>query len=102
MLQDKPIERGEAMPSPEQIQRAALTIAKIEAGSVGTLEPEFLPILPACKFSGIGRTELYLEIRAGRIKSISLRKPGRARGRRLVSVASLRQYLASFQEGATA
>jgi len=93
-------QRGVPLASPEQIQRAALTIAKIEAGSVGTLEPEFLPILPACKFSGLGRTALYLEIRAGRIKSISLRKKGAARGRRLVSVASLRQYLASFAEAA--
>jgi hypothetical protein len=84
-------ERGGAFASPEQ-----RTTAPIEAGSVASLDPEFLPITSACKFSGLGRTALYLEIRAGKIKSISLRKKGTARGRRLVSVSSLRSYLNSF------
>jgi hypothetical protein len=102
MLKEKLIKRGVPVATPEQMQRAALTIAKIEAGSVGTLEPEFLTIPASCRFSSLGRTEIYLAIRDGRIKSISLRKPGTARGRRLVSVASLREYLLSFQEGARA
>jgi hypothetical protein len=91
------IERGGAIASPEQ-----RTSAPIESGSVASLDPEFLTIPAACKFSGLGRTELYLQLRANKIRSISLRKPGRARGRRLVSVASMRKFLASFQEGAPA
>ena len=88
-------DRGGAIASPEQ-----RTSAPIESGTVASLDPEFLPIASACKFSGLGRTALYLEIRAGKIKSISLRKKGTARGRRLVSVSSLREYLASFAEAA--
>ena len=98
-LQNK---RGVPVATPEQIQHAALTIGAIEAASVARLEPEFLTIPSACRLSSLGRTALYEGIREGRIKSISLRKKNTARGRRLVSVASLREYLASFQEEATA
>jgi hypothetical protein len=63
---------------------------------IACLEPEFLTIPAACRFSGIGRTEIYLLIRDRHIKSISLRKKGAARGRRLISVQSLRSYLHRF------
>jgi hypothetical protein len=99
MKTDQRTERGEAFnAAPEHDQRAALTIAQIDTGSVARLEPEFLTITAACRFAALGRTVLYQEIRAGRIKSISLRKNGAERGRRLVSVASLRQYLHSFAD----
>jgi hypothetical protein len=88
--------------TPEQIQRGSLTIAPVEAGVVACLEPEFISIRAACRFSSIGRTQIYLLIRHGHLKSISLRKKGAARGRRLVSVASLRAYLNSFAEGEVA
>lgn len=56
----------------------------------------------AVRFSGIGRTSLYSLIGEGKIKTINLRRPGTARGRRLVHLPSLREYLLSFQEGARA
>ena len=83
-------------------QKTLLTDKAVQSGSIAQTEAEFLKIPDAVRFSGLGRTSLYKEISAGRIKSISLRKPGTARGRRLVHLASLRAYLNSFSEGATA
>jgi hypothetical protein len=42
---------------------------------------------------GISRTAAYDLINDGLIKSVSLRRKGRARGRRLYDVASVRAYL---------
>ena len=78
------------------------TTAGVHAGSVTSVEPEFVDIPDAIRFSSLGRTRLYEEVSSGRIKSVLLRKPGAARGRRLIHLASLRAYLLSFQEGATA
>jgi hypothetical protein len=74
------------------------TVAVVQSGGVTQAEPEFIQIPDAVRFSGIGRTSLYKEISAGRIKSINLRRPGTARGRRLVHLPSLRAYLLSFSE----
>jgi len=74
----------------------SLTDKAVQSGSITKAEPEFIQIPDAVRFSGIGRTNLYREISAGRIKSICLRKPGAARGRRLVHLASLRSFLHSF------
>ena len=46
---------------------------------------------------GIRESALYELLRAGAIKSILMRKPGRARGKRLISAPSLRKYLASLE-----
>jgi hypothetical protein len=78
------------------MQSHPLTDKAVQSGSIAQAEPEFIQIPDAVRFSGIGRTSLYKEISAGRIKSISLRKPGTARGRRLVHLASLRAYLNGF------
>ncbi len=80
------------------MQEQTLTIAGVQSGGVSRPEPEFIQIRDACVFSGMGRTSLYKEIGTGRIKSINLRKPGTARGRRLVHLPSLRAYLLSFAE----
>jgi hypothetical protein len=77
------------------------TIDKVQAGSVSRCEPEFLTIQDATRFSGVGRTSLYSLIGEGKVRTINLRKPGAARGRRLIHLASLREYLLSFQEGAS-
>ncbi len=78
------------------------TSAGVQSGSVAQCEPEFIQVPDAVRFSGIGRTSLYSLIGEGKIKTINLRRPGTARGRRLVHLPSLREYLLSFQEGAKA
>jgi hypothetical protein len=44
----------------------------------------------------IRRTLAYQLIKEGKIRSIIIQKPGTARGRRLIDLASLRAYLASL------
>jgi hypothetical protein len=69
------------------------------AASVVSSEPEFAGINETVRWSGIGRTSLFALIKEGRIRSINLRQPGRARGRRLIHLASLRDYLLAHAEG---
>jgi hypothetical protein len=83
----------------------ARNIANNRRGSIGQRHPMrtgICQVQDAIRFSGIGRTSLYSLIGEGKVKSINLRKPGTARGRRLVHLPSLRAYLNSFAEGATA
>lgn len=47
---------------------------------------------------GIGRSLLYELIREGMVRSICLRREGRRGGMRLVSAASLRDYIESHAE----
>jgi len=77
----------------------SLTISGVQLGSVTQCEPEFIDVQNATRFSGIGRTSLYSLIGQGKIRTINLRKPGAIRGRRLIHLASLREYLLSYQEG---
>jgi hypothetical protein len=58
--------------------------------NVESLEPEFFGVEEACRWSNIGRTNIFALIKAGRIRSINLRQEGRAKGRRLIHVPSLR------------
>ncbi len=48
----------------------------------------------ACEVSGLGRTTIYAEIKAGRLKAFT------AAGRRLIMRADLEQYLKSCAEAA--
>ena len=68
-------------------------------GGVESLEPEFFGVEEACRWSNIGRTNIFALIKAGRIRSVNLRQPGRAKGRRLIHVPSLRAYLLAHAEG---
>jgi len=45
---------------------------------------------------GISRTKLFLLAKTGKIKSVSLREPGTARGTRLFCVKSIEDYIESF------
>lgn len=47
---------------------------------------------------GIGRSLLYELMREGKIKSVCLRREGRATGMRLVSARSLETYITSHTE----
>jgi len=65
------------------------------------IEPELLP-MPApsqvCPYSGLRRGALYSLWREGLIETISLRRVGRSRGRRLIVASSLRNYLRRLRE----
>jgi hypothetical protein len=60
------------------------------------LQAEFIS-LPGpgkqCPISGLSRSMLYQLATLGKIRTISLRREGNSRGKRLVSVESLRHYL---------
>lgn len=76
------------------------TNSKIEASAPPTVtKPEYVR-LPAAgqheHYSGLGRAHLNQLIRENRIKSISLRKRGAARGVRLIVLDSLLDYIKSF------
>jgi hypothetical protein len=49
-------------------------------------------------YSGLRRGKLYSLAREGHIKTISLREPGKARGRRLIVLSTLRQHLRRLNE----
>ena len=61
------------------------------------VEPtEFLPMPgpgQTCPYSGLRRGALYCLWRDGEIETISVRRKGKARGRRLIVAESLRKYL---------
>jgi hypothetical protein len=59
------------------------------------LEPEYLTVRESCHFSRMGSTSLYsyFDIAGGPIKTALIRKRGAKKGKRLVSVKSLRQFL---------
>jgi len=69
------------------------------AASHGELKPEYLRPSGVPRCFGIGRTQLYELIAAGKIKSVSLKKRGQRHGTRLVSYDSLKNYLESLAEG---
>jgi len=60
------------------------------------LQPEWVRIPDAMKFSGIGRSRLYELIESEKIRSVCLRKREKLRGIRLVSIRSLRDFIDSF------
>jgi hypothetical protein len=73
-----------------------MTTATIEHPRTTTeLFPEFIRI-PDCKrLFGIRRSTLYQILRTGKVKSVALRRDGAAKGCRLISTASLRDWLSS-------
>lgn len=57
--------------------------------------PEFLRMKQAVAFSGVGKSTLAEAIRRGELKSHLLRKKGNVSGMRIISVAALREWIAS-------
>lgn len=66
--------------------------------STEILEPEFLRPADAFDRYRIKRGHLYRLMESGRVKSVSLRERGKARGIRLVVHSSLRDYIFSHEE----
>jgi hypothetical protein len=79
---------------------SAPVIAPVMA-QCGAEFPEFLP-MPSpgqtCRYSGLRRGVLYQLAREGLIETISIRRKGRARGRRLIVAETLRNYLRGLRD----
>lgn len=77
-------------------------VKNIHANSVGRVlvdtqnkrnfKPEWLSISDAVRVFGIGRSRLYEMMNDGDIKSVSIKKRGAVKGRRLISFDSLAEY----------
>lgn len=64
--------------------------------TVGTVEPEFTALPSPSQvepYSGLRRGMLYQLAREGHIRTVSLRRPGATRGRRLIVLSTLKNYL---------
>jgi len=69
-------------------------------GSRGAeLSVEFADLRNIQKAFGLKRGLIYLLIKEGAIKSVSVRRRGQIRGKRLIHVASVRDYLALQMKG---
>lgn len=60
------------------------------------LTPRYLREKNATAVFGIGRSNLYKLAKEGKIKSITLKEEGSARGIRLFCVESIERYIESF------
>ena len=65
----------------------------IRAGQCAQLLPEFGTIEDTCRIFGLGRTKLYSYIKRGIVQSVCLREPGKATGKRLIHLQSVRSFL---------
>jgi hypothetical protein len=70
--------------------------APVLARKPQNLEREFCRVNDLAKPFGIRRGTAYNLLAAGKIKSVELRRRGCVRGVRLISVPSVREYLASL------
>lgn len=61
-----------------------------------SVSPYALSIVEACRYSGLGRTRIYLAISSGELKTLKIG------ARRLVPVGELKRWLESFNDGETA
>jgi hypothetical protein len=73
---------------------ASLTVASVQPGAEWLRPSDVRPIF------GIGRSTLYALLQEGKVRSICLRREGRLGGMRLVSAASLREFIESHSEDA--
>jgi hypothetical protein len=76
-----------------------ITVAEIldELSNAPAIEPHWLKIPGAVRYSSLSRSKLYLEIDRGNIRSICLRDKDKTRGVRLVERSSLESYLAKHE-----
>lgn len=61
-----------------------------------------LPARGHCPHTGLSRAAFYELIKANKIRTASLKKPGAIRGARLVWLPSIMAYLEQFASGGTA
>jgi hypothetical protein len=65
-----------------------------------TPQPEFADHRTAKRLFGMSRSYLYKLVEERKIRSVSLRKKGALKGRRLFDCASIRQFINSMVEEA--
>lgn len=67
-------------------------------------KPEFIR-LPRpgtlCPWTGLSRSKMWEVLQLGKVKTVCLRKPGAAKGARLIHLASLLDYLYGLAETLT-
>jgi hypothetical protein len=61
------------------------------------VEPHWLKMPAAVRYSSVSRSKIYEKIESGEIRSICLRDRDKTRGIRLVSKPSLDAYLSKFE-----
>ena len=69
------------------------TVTQIREEIAAAVEPRWLKIDDAVRFSGICRSKLYSLIKRGAIRSACLREEDNVRGTRLVNAVSLDAYI---------
>jgi hypothetical protein len=74
------------------------TVEDIEPVAGIAAEPEFIDAKAMKERFGLSRTHAYLLTQENHIKSISIRRPGTKRGKRLWSYASVKDYLHSLEK----
>jgi hypothetical protein len=67
--------------------------------NTATFAPEFVDHRGAKQLFGLSRSHLYKLADDGCIKTVSLRKPGTTKGRRLFVVDSIRRFLTAHIDG---
>jgi hypothetical protein len=75
------------------------TVADIreELRTTPVIEPHWLKLPAAVRYSSVSRSKIYEKIESGEIRSICLRDRDKTRGIRLVSKPSLDAYLSKFE-----
>lgn len=81
-----------------QLQINQNTSDAVKAAPLNEIEPEFVDFGGLYRMFGIRRSHAYVLADRGHIKSVSLRRPGSVKGRRLFHVQSVREYLAQQME----
>jgi hypothetical protein len=77
-----------------------LTVAEIReelSSAPVVVEPHWLKILGAVRYSSLSRSKLYELIDEGEVRSVCLRDKDKIRGVRLISRPSLEAYLAKHE-----
>jgi hypothetical protein len=68
----------------------------------GPMAPEFIRLPKPgtlCNHTGLSRSKMWEILQTGKVKTVSLRRPGAVKGARLVHLVSLLKYLHSKAEG---
>ena len=79
---------------------AETTVAPVAPGRCAGIMPEFVRTADAVRLFGIGKSTIADWIAQGLIRSHLLRQPGNKSGARLISTASLRQFIEAHTEAA--
>ena len=59
---------------------------------------EWLSVSQVPELFSLSRSLIYELIKEGKLRSVCIRRPGRAFGRRLIFADSVRSYIASFEQ----